>query len=158
MLAVTFLVSVGRWYLVILLLHRFFVIIVRTVVNHGVGGIARVAVVWSAGPSLRSVEFCRLSVTLLCYLDLNIWGSQWWGVVLIVARLFSVSLLVKIVAFLGTLHWLAKAEHQGNNVSLMLSVPSRITFEAGERLALEKAVPRRRRGRRQISVSPVLFC
>ena len=66
-------------------------------------------------------------------------------------------ILVKWVAFLGTLHWPAGGLDLG--VGGISYVESLILYElwAGERLSLEKAQPRYRRPWRPISVSAVLF-
>ena len=66
------------------------------------------------------------------------------------------SLLVKVSAFLGTLHWPAGAVEFGvGGVSFEVL----ILYEpwAGERLCLESAIPRYRRVGRPISVSAVPF-
>ena len=70
---------------------------------------------------------------------------------------YSVSLLVKISAFLGTLHWPVAVGDLG--VGGVSFVEMLILYElwAGERLSLEKAVPRRRWVGRPISVSAVPF-
>ena len=67
------------------------------------------------------------------------------------------SLLVKVLAFLGTLHWPASSFEFG--VGGVSFVELLILYEqwAGERLSLEKAVPRHRRVGRPISVSAVPF-
>ena len=70
---------------------------------------------------------------------------------------YSVSLLVKVSAFLGTLHWPASGVEFG--VGGVSFVELLILYEqwAGERLLLEVAVPRSRRVGRPISVSAVPF-
>ena len=70
---------------------------------------------------------------------------------------YSVSLLVKMSAFLGTLHWPAGAVEFG--VGGVSFVEMLILYEqwAGERLCLESAIPRHRRVGRPISVSAVPF-
>ena len=67
---------------------------------------------------------------------------------------YSVGILVKWVAFLSSLHWPAALGVGGVSFVEML-----ILYElwAGERLVLEKAVPRYRRPERPISVSTVPF-
>ena len=65
--------------------------------------------------------------------------------------------MVKLVAFLGTLHWPAgSADHGVGDISY---VELLILYElwAGERLSLEKAFPRYLRPGRRISVSAVPF-
>ena len=70
---------------------------------------------------------------------------------------YSVSLLVKMSAFLGTLHWPAGAVDLG--VGGVSFVEMLILYElwAGERLCLEGAIPKYRRVGRPISVSAVPF-
>ena len=70
---------------------------------------------------------------------------------------YSVGMLVKWVAFLHSLHWLADGCSLG--VGGVSYVALLILYEiwAGERLELEKAVPRCRRPGRSISVSAVPF-
>ena len=70
---------------------------------------------------------------------------------------YSVSLLVKMSAFLGTLHWPAGAVDFG--VGGVSFVEMLILYElwAGERLCLEGAIPKHRRVGRPISVSAVPF-
>ena len=70
---------------------------------------------------------------------------------------YSVGLLVKWVTFLGTLHWPAAGADLG--VSGVSHVEMLILYAlwAGERLVLEKALPRYRRLGRPISVSAVLM-
>ena len=58
---------------------------------------------------------------------------------------FSVSLLVKIVAFFGTLHWPAKSGDLGGGGVSLVELLILYELSAGEQLVLEKAVPRRRR-------------
>ena len=70
---------------------------------------------------------------------------------------YSVSLLVKMLAFLGTLHWPAGSVEFG--VGGISFVELLILYEqwAGERLCLEAAIPKSRRIGRPISVSAVPF-
>ena len=70
---------------------------------------------------------------------------------------YTTGLLVKWVAFLGTLHWLAGGLDLG--VGGIFYVELLILYElwAGERLSLEKAHPRYLRPGRPISVSAVPF-
>ena len=67
------------------------------------------------------------------------------------------SLLVKMLAFLGTLHWPASSFEFG--VGGVSFVELLILYEqrAGERLCLEAAIPKSRRVGRPISVSAVPF-
>ena len=72
----------GRWYPVILDLHRFFIAISRAVVNHdGLGGTAPDPLVWSAGARpkrRRLVHAVRDRAMLLG--PLAIWDSDWINV------------------------------------------------------------------------------
>ena len=81
----------GRWYPVILDLHRFFTGISRAVVNHdGKDGLAPDPLVWSAGAlpkRRRLVHAVRDSAE-----DIARWP-------------FTPGLLVEWVSFLGSLHW-----------------------------------------------------
>ena len=77
----------GRWYPVLLDLHRFFIAISRAVVKHdGFGGTAPDPMIWSACslPKRRSVALDADDV------------AQWP---------YTPGLLVKWVSFLGSLHW-----------------------------------------------------
>ena len=94
----------------------------------------------------------------------DLWSGEWvsFGVSCVTAEdvrfwPYSVSLLVKVLAFLGTLHWPAGDFEFG--VGGVSFVELLILYEqwAGERLSLEKAVPRHRRAGRPISVSAVPF-
>ena len=106
-----------------------------------------------------------LFVTLLFYLVLFVFGMGDWvsfGVSGITAEdvrvwPYSVSLLVKLSAFWGTLHWPAGAVEFG--VGCVSFVEVLILYEqwAGERLCLESAIPRHRRVGRPISVLAVPF-
>ena len=94
----------------------------------------------------------------------GIWDGNWvsFGVSGVTAEdvrvwPYSVSLLVKVLAFLGTLHWPAGAVEFG--VGGVSFVELLILYEqwAGERLCLEAAIPKSRRVGRPISVSAVPF-
>ena len=94
----------------------------------------------------------------------GIWDGNWvsFGVSSITAEdvrvwPYSVSLLVKVSAFLGTLHWPAGAVEFG--VGGVSFVELLILYEqwAGERLCLEAAIPKSRRVGRPISLSAVPF-
>ena len=155
-----------RWYPVVCVLHRFFVAIARAVVNHDEGGgTAPHPLVWSAGSlpkRRRDVDAVRNFAFLpgpAC-----LWSGEWVsfgvsGVTVDDVRVwpYSVSHLVKVSAFLGTLHWPVAADDLG--VGGVSFVELLILYElwAGERLSLEKAVPKRRRAGRPILVSAVPF-
>ena len=63
---------------------------------------------------------------------------------------YSVSLLVKVSAFLGTLHWPAGAVEFGVGGVSFVEVLILYELWAGGRLCLERAVPRHRRVGRPI--------
>ena len=104
----------SRRYPVVRYLHRFFVAIARAVVNHdGGGGTAPDPLVWSAGslPKRRRVVDAVRNFAFLPG-PVDLWGGEWVslsvsGITADDVRVwpYSVSLLVKISAFLGTLHW-----------------------------------------------------
>ena len=144
----------------------FFVAIARAVVNHDDGGgTAPHPLVWSAGslPKRRDIVDVVRNFAFLpgpaC-----LWSGGWVsfgvsGITVEDVRVwpYTVSLLVKVSAFLGTLHWPVAADDLG--VGGVSFVELLILYElwAGERLSLEKAVPKRRRVGRPISVSAVPF-
>ena len=144
----------------------FFVAIARAVVNHDDGrGTAPDPLVWSAG-SLPKRPRVLHAVRDFAFLPgpVGIWDGNCvsFGVSGITAEdvkvwPYSVSLLVKMSAFLGTLHWPADAVDLG--VGGVSFVELLILYElwAGERLCLESAIPRNRRVGRPISVSAVPF-
>ena len=166
MLVVIWLGFCNRWYPVVRHLHRFFVAIARTVVNHDDGGgTAPDPLVWSAG-SLPKRHRVLHAVRDFAFLPgpVGIWDGDWVsfgvsGITVEDVRVwpYSVSLLVKVSAFLGTLHWPAGAVEFG--VGSVSFVELLILYEqwAGERLCLESAIPRHRRVGRPISVSAVPF-
>ena len=156
----------GRWYPVILDLHRFFIAISRAGVNHdGLGGTAPNPLVWSAGAShkrRRLVHAVRDRAFLLG--PPGIWSSEWYQVPHtivcgedIALWLYTPGLLVKWVSFLNSLHWPIGDLDLG--VGGVSYVELLIMYElwAGERLSLEKAHPRYLRPGRPISVSAVPF-
>ena len=103
----------GRWYLVILDLHRFFIAIARAVVNHdGLGGTALDPLVWSAGalhkrrrlvhavrdraflpgpPGIWHSDWFQVSAAAICAEDISLWP-------------YTPGLLFKWVSFLNSLH------------------------------------------------------
>ena len=141
----------SRWRPLVLVLHRFFIAISRAVVNHDDGaGSVLDPLVWSAGsaPKRRRVAV-RNRAFLLGPPDL--WVGAWISVAAtpfscrdIEVWPFTVGMLVKWVSFLSSLHWPAGECDLGvggvSNVELL------ILYElwAGERLELEKSVPRYR--------------
>ena len=156
----------GRWYPVILDLHRFFIAISRAVVNHdGRDGTAPDPLVWSAvacperrrlvhavrdraflpgSPGIWDAEWIHVPASAICAEDIAQWP-------------FSPGLLVKWNAFLGSLHWPVGGLDLG--VVGISYVELLILYElwAGERLSLERAVPPYLRHGRPISVSAVPF-
>ena len=112
----------GRWYPVILELHRFFTAISRAVVNHDdCEGTA-------PDPSYgllvlfpRGVGWFMLCATTLCCLAPPVtWASDWVSLPPSVitaedvgAWPYSVGVLVKWVTFLATLHWPAAGADMG---------------------------------------------
>ena len=154
----------GRWYPVILDLHRFFIAIFRAVVNHdGLGGTAPDPHVWSAGalrkrrrlvpairdraflpgpPGIWHSEWFQLPAAAICAEDIALWP-------------YIPGLLVKWVSFLGSLHWPVGDLDLG--VGGVSFVELLILYElwAGERLSLQKAHARYLRPGRPISVSAV---
>ena len=156
----------GRWYPVVLALHRFFIAISRAVVNHdGFAGTAPVPMVWSVGslPKRRRLVHAVRDLAMLPGPP-AIWLGDWVasssavvGVDDVAEWPYSTSLLVKWVSFLGSLHWPAHGGDLG--VGGVSYVELLILYElwAGERLVLEKAHPRYLRPGRPISVSAVPF-
>ena len=132
-----------RWYPVVLILHRFFIAISRAVVNcDDSSGLAPHPLVWSAGglPKRRRIV-PPVAVTAE---DICLWPC-------------SLGILVKLVTFLGSLHWpFAGADLGPGGISY---VELLVLYElwAGERFQFEKAVPRCMRVDRPISVSAVPF-
>ena len=120
----------GRWYPVILDLHRFFIAIARVVVNlDGGHGTAADRLVWCAG-SLPKRPRITHAVRDFAFLPgpVDVWDGNWvsFGVSGVTAEDIqvwpnSVSLLVKMLAFLGTLHWPAGSAEFGVGVFLLLS-------------------------------------
>ena len=156
----------GRWYPVILDLHRFFIAISRAVVNHdgGDGTVPDPLVVCWCSPQEVSVGSCGSGPFFFLPVLPGIWDSEWVNVPAyaicaedIVHWPYTPGLLVKWVSFLGSLHWPVGDLDLG--VGGVSYVELLILYElwVGERLSLEKAHPRYLRPGRPISVSPVPF-
>ena len=154
----------GRWYHVILDLHRFFIAISRAVVNHDdLGGTAPDPLVWSAGaPGKRRRLVHAVRDRAFLPGPPGIWHSDWFQVPAaaicaedIALWPYTPGLLVKWVSFLNSLYWPVGDLYLGG----VSCVELLILYElwAGERLSLEKAHPRYPRPGRPISVSAVLF-
>ena len=104
----------GRWYPVILDLHRFFIAISRAVVSHdGKDGTAPDPLVWSAGahPKRRRLFHAVRDRAFLTGPP-GIWDGGWVNIPASAVSAEGIAhwphtpgLLVKWVAFLGTLHW-----------------------------------------------------
>ena len=154
----------ARWRPVVLSLHRFFIAIARAVVNHdGEAGTSMDPMVWSVGsvPKWRKVAHAVRDRASLPG-PAGIWDGEWvvFAATPITCRdielwPYSVSLLVKWVAFLGTLHWPEGRVDRGVWGGSLVEILILYELWAGERLDLEKAVPRCRRAGRSISVSAV---
>ena len=121
----------GRWYPLVLDLHRFFIATSRAVVNHD----------GSDGTALNP-----LVCGSMLHGPLAIWESEWASVPAsaigaddVAHWLYTAGLFFKWVAFLGTLHWPAGGSDLG--VGGISYVELLILYElwAGERLSLEKA-------------------
>ena len=149
-----------------------FFAIARVVVNLDDGrGTAPDPLVWCAS-SLPKRPKITHAVRDFAFLPgpVGIWDGNWvsFGVSSITAEdvrvwPYSVSLLVKVSACLGTLHWPAGAVEfgvgRGEGGGGGSFVELLILYEqwAGERLCLEAAIPKSRRVGRPISVSAVPF-
>ena len=155
----------GRWYPVILDLHRFLIAISRAVVNHdGKDGTAPDPLVWSAGAHPKRRRLVH-AVRIQAFLPgpSGIWDGGWVNIPAsaigaddLACWPYTPGLLVKRVSFLGSLHWTDSGLDLGGGISY---VELLILYElwAGERLSLEKAHPRFLRPGRPISVSAVPF-
>ena len=135
-------------------------------VNHdGREGAAPDPLVWSAGtrPKRRRLVHAVRDRAFLPG-PLGIWDSEWVTVPATVICVddiahwpYTPGLLVKWVAFLGTLHWPAGSADLGVGGTSFVELLILFELSAGERLSLEKAHPRYLRPRRPISVSAVPF-
>ena len=150
----------SRWRPVVLVLHRFFIAISRAVVNHDNGtGTSLDPLVWSAGSAPKRR---RVAVRNRAFLPgpPDLWVGSWISVAVtpISCRdietwpFFSVGMLVKWVAFLSSLHWLAD-----ECILVWVVFPMwNCTFCTNfGQVQSEKAVPWYRRPGRSISVSAV---
>ena len=103
-----------RWYLVVQVLHRFFIAISRAVVNcDDSSGLAPHPLVWSAGglPKRRRIVDVVRNVALLPG-PLHLLESDWVSVFPAAVTAadvclwpYSVGVSFKLTAFLGSLHW-----------------------------------------------------
>ena len=166
MLAGIFCEVCGRWYPVILDLHRSFISISRAVVNHdGLGGTAPNPFVWSAGAPRKRRRLVH-AVRDRAFLPgpPEIWCSEWYQVPAAIVSDEDVDLwpdtpglLVKYVSFLNSLHWPIGDLDLGVGCISYVELLILDELWAGERLSLEKAHPRYLRPGRPISVSAVPF-
>ena len=145
----------SRWYPVVRHLHRFLLLLLGLLLIMMVAVVLRQTLLFGLldlyprGPGF----FMRFAI-LLFYLVLLVFGMEDWvsfGVSGITAEdvrvwPYSVSLLVKVSAFLGTLHWPTGAVDFG--VGGVSFVEMLILYElwAGERLCLESATPQASEG------------
>ena len=152
------------WYPLVPDLHRFLKAIAREAVNSdGRGGTSLHPLVWSAvgAPKHRKVlqavrEFAWVPGAP------GLWdsGSVGWPAIVVgpddvSCWPFSVSSLVKLCAFLSSLHWPATVDDLGGGGVSYIELLILYENWAGERLGLEKIVPVRVRAGRPISVSAV---
>ena len=154
------------WYRVVKVLHRFSVAISRAVVNcDDSSGLAPHPLVWSAGglPKRRRIVDVVRNVALLQG-PLDLWDSGWKSVPPVAVTAeddclwpYSVGILVKLVTFLGSLHWSPAGADLGPGGISFVELLILYEVWAGERFQFEKAVPRYRRVDRPISVSAVPF-
>ena len=93
-------------------------------------------------PDLWVGSWISVAVTPISCRDIEVWP-------------FSVGMLVKWVSFLSSLHWAADECNLGVGGVSYVELLMLCELWAGERLQLEKAVPRYRRPGRSISVSGV---
>ena len=141
--------SCARWYPVVCDLHRFFIAIARSVVNDdGGSGTSLDPVVWSRNYTLkkRRVRVCDDNFARLPG-SAALWASHWYC--LPIARIgdddisswpFSVGLLVKIVHFLGSLHWPQGVGDLGVGGVSYLELLILYEQWAGERLVVESVL------------------
>ena len=156
----------GRWYPVILCLHRFFIAISGAVVNQDEGnGTAPDPMVWSVGalPKRRRLVHAVRDLVMLPGPP-ALWLGDWVAGLAVSVGIDDVAqwpytpgLLVKCISFLGSLH--GPVGRMDLGVGGISNVELLILYElwAGERLTLEKAHPRYLRPGRPISVSAVPF-
>ena len=154
----------ARWYPVVCDLHRFFIAIARAALNEdGLAGTSLHPVVWAtaANPKRRRVEPVVRNFAWLPGPP-GLWTARWFRVpgtcideADVAAWPFSVSLLVKIACFLGTLHWPCGVDDLGIGGVSYLELLILYELWAGERLVPEVAIPARGRRKRPILVSAV---
>ena len=157
----------NHWYPIILDLHRFFIAISRAVVNEdGKGGVAPDPTVWSAGGKhkrRRPVEAVRDFAMLPG--PQRLWSGGWfkWPDIYISEDdadywPFSIGALVKLTAFLSSLHWPEEVTDLGHGGISYIELLMLYERWAGERLRVEEPLPKYRRPGRPISVSAAPLC
>ena len=139
----------GRWYLVILDLHRLFIAISRAVVNHdGLGGTAPDPMVWSFGslPKRRRIVHAVRNLAMLPGPP-ALWLGEWVAGPSVpldaddVAQWpYTPGFLVKWVSFLGSLHWPVHGLDLGVGGISFVELLILSELWAGERLSLEKLI------------------
>ena len=154
----------ARWYPLVCELHRYFIAIARAALNDdGLAGTTLHPVVWSAAanPKRRRVERAVRDFAWLPGPP-GLWTARWFQVpVAFIGEAdvgvwpFSVSLLLKVVHFLGTLHWPCGMGDLGIGGVSYLELLILYELWAGERLVPEVATPVGRRAGRSILVSAV---
>ena len=121
--------------------------------------------VWSAGglPKRRRIVDIVRDVALVPG-PLYLLGSDWISVPPVVVTAadiclwpYSVDFLIKLVAFLSSLHWPSDGGDLGPGGISYVELQNLYELWAGERFQFEKAVPRCKRVDRPISVSAVPF-
>ena len=124
------------WYVVASSLHRLSLAVARMAVNEDESGETAIdPCLWSAGAVPSS----------LCLEDVS-------------ASPYSVSILVKISALLGSLYWPCEERDLGVGGVSYLELLLLYKLRAGERLVCEKAVSKMRRKSRPIPVSAAPVC
>ena len=156
----------GRWYPVVQVLHRFFIAISRAVVNcDDSSGLAFTLLFGLLGAFPKSVALLMSLGILLCFrVFFHIWDSGWVCVPPSAVTAedvclwpYSVGILVKLAAFLGSLHWPSAGSDLGPGGISYVELLTFCELRAGERFQFKKAVPRCKRVDRPISVSAVPF-
>ena len=95
----------GRWYPVVLDLHRLFIAISWAVVNHDGGdGTAPDPLIWSAGLFPRDVGWFMRFVTEPCYLGFLLFG----GLTGLVCLFLLLVLMMLLVGPILLVHWLSR--------------------------------------------------
>ena len=152
------------WYPLIPVPHRFFTANAREAVNRdGGGGTSLHPKCWSAGGTPKRRKVLQ-AVRNFAWVPgpPGLWesGSNGWPAIIVghgdVTRWpFSVCSLVKLCSFLSSLHWPVVVDDLGRGGVSYIELLIMYEDWAGERLGLERVVPKRNRGGRPISMSAV---